>query len=79
MLKWIKIRRNSQKADGVLHKTTDARWKSRGGNPAELRKNRSGCRVDMRPAAQNRLRAGTERGIMKKTIEEGFDVYVQPF
>ena len=66
MLKWIKIRRNSQKADGVLHKTTDARWKSRGGDPAELRKNRSGCRVDMRPAAQNRLRAGTERGIIKK-------------
>ena len=72
MLKWIKIRRNSQKADGVLHKTTDARWKNRGGNPAELRKkNRSGCRVYMRPAAQNRLRAGPERGIMKKTIAGG--------
>ena len=71
MLKWIKIRRNSKKADGVLHKTTDARWKSWGGNPAELRKNRSGCRVDTRPAAQNRLRAGPERGIMKKTIAGG--------
>ena len=37
MLKWIKIRRNSQKSDGILHKTPDARWKNRGGDPAELR------------------------------------------
>ena len=53
--------------------------KTGAGIPLNCEKNRSGCRVDTRPAAQNRLRAGTERGIMKKTIEEGFDVYVQPF
>ena len=34
-------------------------------------KARSGCRVYTRPAAQNRLRVGTERGIMKKTIAGG--------
>ena len=42
--------------------------KAGAGIPLNCEKNRSGCRVDMRPAAQNRLRAGTECGIMKKTI-----------